>query len=44
MRDTLKTITAIGLIVALVYGGYRWDFYIWRLKHPTTPEWVFFVP
>jgi hypothetical protein len=43
MKDTLKFVTVIVLLVAVVAGSVAWKLHIWKLEHPTTPQWVFWL-
>lgn len=34
---------AVVVTAAGIYGFCRFDYYVWRLKHPDAPTWTYFV-
>ena len=43
IKETLYTITIALAIGAVIYGAYRFNFYVWRLKHPSAPAWTYLM-
>ena len=33
----------IVLILIAIILAYRFNFYVWRLKHPSAPTWTYFI-
>jgi hypothetical protein len=31
------------IIISIMYGGYKFEKYLWDLQHPNSPEWVFWL-
>ena len=46
MRDFFKMLVTLGIIALVAIGIWqliRFDYYVWRLKHPTAPTWTYFI-
>ena len=44
MKDTLKFIAAILLLLLLIGGIGGCKYALWRAEHPAAPTWTFFIP
>lgn len=44
MKDTLKTIAAALLVVAVIVGIGGCKYMLWRAEHPDAATWTFFIP
>jgi uncharacterized membrane protein len=43
MKQIAIFIAGTFLVAALITGGIALDFHMWRLEHPSTPTWVYWV-
>lgn len=41
--QAFKVFSLLIAVIAIFYFAIRWDFYVWRLQHPTAPTWVFWL-
>lgn len=44
MKDTLKFIAAVLLVVFIITGIGSCKYQFWRAEHPNAPTWTFFIP
>ena len=43
MKEYIKSIVFVLVLCTAIYFGYKWDFYVWALEHPNTPDWVYWA-
>lgn len=43
IKEYFNVFIIVLILSAIIYVAYRFNFYVWRLKHPSAPTWTYFI-